>query len=113
MSSPFTQTMVRAVVGTVGTTVAALTCLAGATAPAHAAELGAPRSQAVRFADLNLASSEGRAVLDRRIRNAANAVCTATTGGLAARLHEARCVRTAIDRALPQIVAARDGKLRG
>lgn len=42
--------------------------------PAHA-ELGAPRSVVVSFADLDLGSEAGQARLDRRIAYAAETVC--------------------------------------
>jgi UrcA family protein len=45
--------------------------------PAHAATEGEVRTRIVRYGDLNLASKEGRDTLDRRIRRAAKAVCSA------------------------------------
>lgn len=44
-------------------------------APAHASEQDVVKTKIVRHGDLNLASQNGRAVLDQRIRRAAKQVC--------------------------------------
>lgn len=64
-----------ALAAAIGCTVASLTLAA---APANAAEIVvAPSATTVRvsYADLNLASADGRAVLDRRIAGAARQIC--------------------------------------
>lgn len=56
-------------------TLAAIVTALVATAPAHAASNQTEQSQEVAFADLNLASFEGRKRLDVRIKKAARTVC--------------------------------------
>lgn len=103
------STIARAILGTVGTALCAGVCLVAATAPAHAAESGrAPwaatvRSTTVRYADLDVASAKGRAVLARRLNSAARAVCTSADAGPLARIEEGRCVREALNAAKPAI----------
>lgn len=101
------QTVSRFVIGTLGTTFCATVCLLGATAPAHADTVSGAQTKTVGYSDLNLGSAEGRAVLDRRIRNAARSVCGTPDATLADRARNARCVRTAIDGALPQVATAK------
>lgn len=47
-------------------------------APAHASTQDIAKTRIVRHGDLNLASQNGRAVLDQRIRRAAKQVCSVT-----------------------------------
>lgn len=112
MTTYFSRTAARAAVGTVGTVLCAGICLFGATAPAQA-NPAEPRSHAVRYADLNLSSAEGRATFDRRVRNAARLVCATGDAGLHSRTAERRCMREAVNNALPQIVAALDTRGAG
>ncbi len=68
---------------TIKTIAAALALTAGLVAPAAHAQ-GAPQgitktNASVSYADLNLASAEGRAILDRRIESAVERVCGPTT----------------------------------
>ncbi len=88
-------TLLRSVVGAFGTVIFAGICLAGATAPAAAAEVGA-RTTLVSYSDLNLANAKARSTLDARIRSAAHKVCNNGGGDLRARADEARCIATAI-----------------
>lgn len=90
-----TSSVTRAAVGTVGMAFCAGLCLIGATAPAHA-ETVVTRSQAVTYADLDLARPEGRAMLDRRIRVAARTVCATDSSADAARMAEYRCINHAV-----------------
>lgn len=62
----------------------AATCISGLgisgisamlSAPAHASTQVEPRTKIVRYHDLNLASDQGRNLLDRRISRAAKQVC--------------------------------------
>lgn len=65
-------------------------------APAHALTLVEPRTKIVRYHDLNLASDQGRNVLDRRISRAAKQVCDDV--GINAVIHHRRiraCVKAA------------------
>ena len=67
---------------------AALTALAGAA-------IAAEPNRSVRYADLNLASPEGRAQFDRRIASAAEALCgSAHSSDLGGQSEVGRC-RTA------------------
>ena len=68
---------------------------AAALATLSTAAFAAEPSRTVRYADLNLASVEGRAQLDRRIASAAEALCGfAHSSDLAAQSEVDRC-RTA------------------
>ena len=100
MFTASTSTVARTVVGTAGMAFCAGLCLVGAVAPAHAE--GA-RTANVSYADLNVASAEGRSVLDRRLHNAARAVCSSMRDGAAGRNDESRCVRTALSNAKPVV----------
>lgn len=79
-----------------------------------AAAAATPRSFAVKTADLNLASPEGRATLDGRIRAAAAAVCTPLAHTLEEKLDYDRCLDGAIASAQPRKVEliAASGKNR-
>ena len=111
MFQNFTQSFVRVAVGTVGMALCAGVCLTGATAPAVAATVdGVVRSQAVHYADLDLSTEPGRAALDRRIRSAARAVCTAGSNDLAALVAENRCFRAAVARATPAAIVTADAR---
>lgn len=85
---------------------------ATAAAPALAAD--APRSQTIRYADLDLSRPEGRATLDRRIERAIQSVCAGPAG--AATLYDAqasaRCIRlTRIEaRRAADLAAAKAGR---
>lgn len=100
MFTAFTSAVTRTVVGTAGMALCAGLCLVGATAPAHAESA---RTATVSYADLNVASAQGRSVLDRRLHNAARAVCSSTRDGAAGRTDESRCARTALSNAKPVI----------
>ena len=100
MFANLNSTVSRAVLGTVGTALCAGLCLVAATAPAAAAEV---RTTTVHYADLDVHSAQGRAVLDRRVEGAARSVCTSADSGLAARIEEGRCVRHAIATAKPVV----------
>lgn len=99
MTTAFTSTIARAVLGTVGTAVCAGLCLVAATAPANAAVSASAsglRTTTVSYADLDLRSAPGRATLNHRIANAARAVCVSANTGPMARVEEGRCVRQAV-----------------
>ncbi|HEX4739130.1 MAG TPA: UrcA family protein [Allosphingosinicella sp.] len=71
---------------------ARLALAAAALATLSTAAFGAEPSRTVRYADLNLASAEGRAQLDRRIASAAEALCGfAHSADLAAQADVAHC----------------------
>jgi UrcA family protein len=59
-----------------GMTVGAVSAIFAA--PAHASTQDSVKTRIVRHGDLNLASQDGRAVLDQRIRRAAKHVCSVT-----------------------------------
>ncbi len=94
------STVTRAVIGTVGMAFCAGLCLVGATAPALADTV---RTTTVSYADLNVATAKGRAVLDRRVADAARSVCTSADTGPAARTEESRCIKRALSAAKPTI----------
>ena len=104
-------TNVRGVIASLGA-VAALANVAVAL-PAHAAEPQAPTAS-VRYADLDLATPDGVARLDRRIRVAVSAVCgTADIRDLSRAALVRQCRDNAMTGAAPQIASAieraRDG----
>ncbi len=95
----------RTAFGTLGTLIFAGLCLAGATAPAYAFELGrSARSEVVRTGDLNLASNAGRETLADRIEAAADRVCVTGTSDVAGRLEQSRCRRNAVAAASTRVV---------
>lgn len=107
MFTAFNSTVTRAVLGTVGTALCAGLCLVAATAPANAGTIyDTARSQTVSYADLDLGSTQGRKVLDRRIKNAAHSVCATGSVDVQAMKDESRCVRAALDSVAPKVVAA-------
>lgn len=107
MFTTFSSTVTRAALGTVGTALCAGLCLVAATAPATAGTVyDTARSQSVSYADLDLGSTQGRKVLDRRIKNAAHNVCATGSADLQAMKDESRCVRAALDSVKPKVVAA-------
>lgn len=75
------------------TTAAALALISAIAAPAVAAEAATKQSAAVTYADLNLASDAGRAVLDRRIEHAVEKVCGRTTGNAGMDASVRKCQR--------------------
>ncbi len=76
--------------------IAAMIAATLVTAPANAASDNIP-TRVVRYADLNLATAAGQATLNRRIVNAARAVCAADNNpDLRARQAANKCYRTAI-----------------
>jgi UrcA family protein len=93
----------RVIIGSIGTVLAAGLSLSGALAPANAAEVQAPQTQArvqtVSYADLNLTNAAGRAALDQRIKAAAESVCATGLNDTAARTAESRCVKAAVEAA--------------
>jgi UrcA family protein len=77
------------------------------TSAASATELAAAPQRTIQFADLNVARSEGAAVLYQRISNAARVVCAAYESRLPAqRARARRCVNEAVARAVVDVNAA-------
>ncbi|QMW24576.1 UrcA family protein [Sandaracinobacteroides saxicola] len=76
--------------------VASGACMMAAAGPVQAAE--APRAT-VRYADLDLATSAGRATLDARIRGAARNVCGVDPRNLADLSRQRACMAQAIGHA--------------
>lgn len=75
----------------------------GSTQPIIVEDTALP-SVAVRIADLNLSSDAGRETLDRRVRNAADVLCTEPTKADLDRLAETRgCYRAAMSSARLQV----------
>lgn len=98
-------TTIRGVVFASLSAAAALANVAVAV-PAHAAEPSAPTAS-VRYADLDLATPDGVARLDRRIRIAAKSVCgEADPRDLARMAPVQQCRAKAIVSAAPQIASA-------
>ncbi len=81
---------------TVGTLLFAGVCIGAATAPAAAAPISlnanGERTIEVSYADLDLGSPSGRAVLDRRINEAARKVCANGAPDPASATREYQCV---------------------
>lgn len=103
--------LARTVLGTVGTALCAGLCLVGATAPAHAGTVyDTARSQNVSYADIDLGSTQGRQILDRRIKSAARAVCATGNVDVQSMKDESRCVRVALASVKPKVVAALSDK---
>ena len=50
-----------------------------------------PVTARVRYADLDLSTQQGRAILDQRLRSAASAACVSKADGLAGVMDSARC----------------------
>ena len=100
------QNALRTIVGVAGMLICTAACLFAATAGAHPVE-AATRTQAVSIADLDLSTSQGLLVLDRRLKRAANEVC-ASPGIYSAfeRTTRSRCIREAMEAALPHVVRA-------
>lgn len=73
-----------------------------------------PRSAAVRFGDLDLASDKGTDELNQRIRRASRKVCSTGGKGVAQLRAEAECRAQAVARAQPEVelavAAARGGR---
>lgn len=65
---------------TMKTITAALALTAAVGVPAFGAQAATQSSAKVTYADLNLASAQGREVLDARIEHAIKSVCGRTTG---------------------------------
>lgn len=106
MFTAISHTAARTVLGALGTVVLAGTCLLGATAPAAAATPSPDvRVETVRYDDLNLVSSAGRAILDQRIRSAARLVCIKGAGDAREIHDELRCMRDAVTEARAAITA--------
>jgi UrcA family protein len=59
----------------INTFAAATFALATVALPLTAANASEPRAATISYADLNLSSEEGQAILDRRIANAVEQVC--------------------------------------
>jgi len=94
------------------TLAAAVVCLAAVTAGARADEVNADvPARTVRFADLDLTTQKGAAVLFTRIRNAAEEVC----GEPGSReLAQVVAAKACVDRAIARSVAAvNNAKLSG
>ena len=103
----FTKTLIAA--GLVGLALSAQPAAAQPFAAQPAAVLAATNSadaamvqhRMVNFADLNMATPEGQARLDARLRRAAAAVCEANYGphSLSETMEARRCYRTALQSA--------------
>ena len=87
-----TSTLARNVTSAVGAALIATAFLTVAATPAAAAQ----NTKVVSYADLNLASEQGRATLKGRIRLAAREVCKADGNDVRARIVESRCINTAV-----------------
>lgn len=106
MSKLLNQNALRTIVGVAGMLVCTAACFFAATAGAHPVDTST-RSQVVRIADLDLSTSQGRLVLDRRLKRAANEVCASS--GVYTTFQDAtrsRCIREAMEAALPDVVRA-------
>jgi UrcA family protein len=101
-----------AITNVVRTNATRIACLVLASATltmvANGAQAGesvdAPRHMVVSFKDLNLSSTEGAAVLYRRIKHAAQEVCGDGDGSRLSRSHlTLTCVNQAVSRAVAQV----------
>ena len=102
----------RITFGAASTFFAAL-CLLAATAHAEPADPSV-RSQRVTISDLDLTTPQARAVLERRVRRAADNVCTSTgIYSVYDRVTRMRCIRQAIQSALPGMALAFDSEVTG
>ena len=64
-------------------------------------------SREVSFAGLDLASAQGKALLDQRIHIAVRAICGSTNGrSLTEKMEQDRCARAAVASTLPQVELA-------
>ncbi|WP_225205219.1 UrcA family protein [Novosphingobium huizhouense] len=92
-------------------TVAAFAAATAAMAPAAFAQPVAleARSKVVNYGDLDLNTAQGQALLEARLRRAANAVCDITGGPqpLAETLNEQRCFNDALSAARASYAMAR------
>ncbi|HKK22436.1 MAG TPA: UrcA family protein [Pseudohaliea sp.] len=97
--------------------LAALTLTAGSSLVAARGAEGLPtedrRAQrTISYADLNLASASGRAILERRIQSAARQVCGDTSyrnaGGLRQATVNRRCFDNAVAEALEVVTGGRN-----
>jgi len=86
-------------------TFAASALLSGAFSAAHADTSIAPRSETVRFADLDINHADGAAVLYRRLKHAAEFVCRDMEPGRELGRAQAYgdCIQEALDHALARI----------
>jgi UrcA family protein len=86
-----------------------------ALSPVHA-ELGAPRTQEVRYDDLDLSKPAGKARLERRIAQAARIVCGPDySGSITTRMAVAECRADAVAdarRAMVEVVATAERAVR-
>lgn len=91
----------------------ALIAFVGSTAPV----LAQPLSHNVSYADLDLTSPQGQAMLDRRIRAAARDICGGDTRRTGSRMTDANmavCIADVKAKAAAQVAAAkRDRQLGG
>lgn len=97
--------------------VAATVALCALTPPSFAATPEQGNAVEVRYKDLDLATSEGQAELNRRIDNAARAVCgldQAVTTGSRIRSHSQNtCYRNALRQIEPQFARLVDSTNKG
>ncbi|WP_353215960.1 UrcA family protein [Sandarakinorhabdus sp.] len=103
----FSQTLA----GAAGTLLFAGLCIAGATAPAQAdtvygVSATGHRVAHVAYADLNLASESGRALLENRLRMASKQVCRGTAFDHRANAEERRCFKETLHSTRNATVAA-------
>ena len=88
--------------------IALAATLAATLAPVAAASAATQNSVTVEYRDLNLASPEGQAALDRRVSQAARKVCgfdAVRTGTRLAPLKDMDCYREAKAKAKQQVAA--------
>jgi UrcA family protein len=71
--------------------------------PAAADEFTAPRTETVRYADLDVTHAPGAAELFQRVKSAAERVCADPGRSLAAQAHHSACMRSAVSGAVTQI----------
>lgn len=110
----FTKTLIAA--GLVGLVLSAQPAAAQPTsvlAATNSAEAAQVQHRLVSFADLDMATAEGQAGLDARLRRAAAAVCEANYGPhpLSEVMEARRCYRTALQSARTTIASLGTAKI--
>ena len=71
--------------------------------PAAADEFTEPRTETVRYADLDVTHSPGAALLFQRVKSAAERVCADPGRSIAAQAHHSACMRSAVTGAIAKI----------
>jgi UrcA family protein len=105
MFTNFSETIARATLGILGTTVFAGLCLMGAAAPATASPVNIAPTVSVSYAGLDLTSAADRAELDHRIARTARKLCGASHAGTREIILEVACVKASINDARAQLSA--------